>query len=268
MTLHHQNEMAAIILAAGKGSRMKSDLPKVLHLLHDKTILEHVVAAVQGAGISQICLVLSKDLAPFQSVLKKHPDLNVCIQNGQKGTGDAVAATTHYFSHSSAPYFSDGTLERGQPSDATYVLICLGDVPALSSGALQKFIATCKKHEADLGVLGFEPPDPTGYGRLVKEGAHQLHQIVEEKDADSATKSIRACNTGIIFAKVEVLFTLLDKIKPQNQQGEFYLTDCVKLACQLNYRTCVEIGQPWQSFAGVNTPDQLAMLSDWMRNQS
>ena len=243
---------------------MNSTLPKVLHEIHGKPILEHVISQVKNAGLSDLCLVLSPEYGDFDFFLKKHPEMSVCVQNKQRGTGDAVAACFDFLKPKTKPSFTDGKLIQGPTTDASKVLICLGDTPALSAEILRSFHESCAKKEVDIAVLGFEPPDPRGYGRLVCDKNNQLIGIVEEKDADEETKRIKKCNSGVVYAKVDVLFELLNKIEANNSQQEYYLTDCVKLACQLDYRTHMEVAHPWQSFSGINTPEQLQKLADWM----
>ena len=119
---------------------------------------------------------------------------------------------------------------------------------------------------APLGVIGMEHPEPTGYGRLVLDELGNLERIVEEKDASDEIKKINLCNTGIVLAKTDVLFDLLDKLTLQNAQAEYYLTDCFELAKENSQKTFVFKSPDYNTFQGINTQQQLQDVEQWLNN--
>lgn len=256
--------VAGLILAAGKGTRMKSDLPKVLHPVNQKSMLEWVMKAFSEAGIEKLCVILGQNLNSFDSFLRKNPSLTVCIQEAQQGTADAVASAAPAFARSQKAPYNHSRLFSGEVLESAYVLIGYGDMPALDARLLASFVDNCLEKNADLGLIGMRHPEPKGYGRLVLDGSQSLLKIVEEKDADEATKRINICNSGIVFAKTKVLFELLAEVTPNNAQGEYYLTDCFAMAHQKGLRCHVHITDDYQSFNGVNDPTQLAAIEQWM----
>ena len=250
--------VASLILAAGRGSRMKSSLPKVLHTLAGRTMLEWVAGAIKAAGVEQSTLVLSSDLSEFDAFLARFPEFRVVIQNNRQGTGDAVAAAASSFEGISIPYFASGQLYRGSAINADRILIAAGDIPYLDATTVRSFLEATSK--SDLGVLGLRPPDPFGYGRLVQNTAGHLEAIVEERDADSSTKAIGLCNSGLIVGRTELLFDLLGQTSADNKQNEYYLTDCFAVARDKGFSIDIFEAPDWQRFRGVNDRRQLAEL--------
>lgn len=260
--------VAGIVLAAGKGTRMKSDLPKVLHPVCGIPMVERVLTALEQAQIREHCAVLSKDLTAFAGFLASRPDLAVAIQEQQQGTADAVGAAAQAFEGLTVPSYARAKLLRGGPLQSAYVLICYGDMPALSAEVLREFVASCFQSKAELGLIGMRHPRPTGYGRLVLDKEGRLEKIVEEKDATPLERTIDLCNTGIVFARARTLFTLLDEIRPNNAQKEYYLTDCFAIAHRKGLKTNVFITDDYRPFDGVNDPEQLKHLEDWIKSRS
>ncbi len=261
-TVENSRSVAGIVLAAGKGTRMKSAVPKVLHPIAGKPMLGWVLDAMRGSGIGASCLVLSEDLVGFDEFLAKDPDLAVALQINRQGTGDAVAAASYCFAETTPAPYAAGKAHRqrrGKPIDATHVLISAGDTPALDAGSLAGFIDACVDAGAQLGVLGMRVPDPRGYGRMILDGS-KLRAIVEDRDADPSTRRIDVCNTGIIFGEKNLIFELIRELKPNNSQKEYYLTDCVKHAWQRGLPTHAHVSDKWQEFAGINDRAQLAAV--------
>lgn len=261
--------VSAIILAAGLGTRMKSDLPKVLHEVCGKAIVSHVIDAVKKAGVGQVGLVLSGDLSRFSSLLEHYQDTSVCIQNNRLGTGDAVASTAAFYENVRIPHYADFSLYRGKKVVSSHVLICAGDTPALDPAILRDFIESHISLGVSVSVLGMEVDDPTGYGRLVYDDQGSLEGIVEQKDASDLQKKIKVCNSGVMIAKTTDLFEYLDELKPNNAQKEYYLTDIIALArARSNTGVSGFITPNWQSFMGVNTPEQKAVVADYMASRT
>ncbi|MFW7382035.1 MAG: NTP transferase domain-containing protein [Oligoflexus sp.] len=256
---------AAIVLAAGKGTRMKSDIPKVLHRVCGKPMLSRILRILDQAGINRSCLVLSEETSAFSDLLKKQ--LTAVIQHKRLGTGDAVAAAACGFIGESVPSYSAGSLWSGEPLNHDFVLICAGDTPALDPQVLQDFVIQCQSAQATLGVIGMIHPQPTGYGRLILDKQQRLQKIVEEKDADTATKQITLCNSGVIFAKRSYLFQCLQNLSNDNAQQEYYLTDCFQMAAEQGQAAFVYQTSNYQSFNGVNQRSQLAAIEQWLMQQ-
>ncbi len=198
-----------IILAAGKGTRMNSILPKVLHTIGGKPMLQHVVDSCLQLGASKMAIVYGHGGELVQDAIIKN-NIHWVLQVDQKGTGHAVAQA-----------------EAVIKDDMT-VLIAYGDVPLIKAETL-KLLAE-KLEDSVLSVLTTYMDNPFGYGRIVRDESGKILSIVEEKDATDEQRKIQEINTGFIAAKGSDLKRWLKKIKPNNKQGEYYLTDCIALA--------------------------------------
>lgn len=257
--------IAAIVLAAGKGTRMKSQLPKVLHTLCGVPMIGHVLQALRDAGIPKTCVVVGGDVELMQTYLKAYSHkalmpLTLALQKDRLGTGEAVASAGFAFRDTAVPSYASGALLSSDKIESKYVLICAGDTPAIDAGVIRQFVDHCLAEKAELAVLGMDHPQPKGYGRLVRDRDGQLLKIVEEKDASPAEREIRLCNSGIIFADRHLLFSLLDKVRPNNVQKEYYITDCFALAREQGKSVKVWATQDFASFDGINDRLQLAEL--------
>ncbi|MEX2165497.1 MAG: bifunctional UDP-N-acetylglucosamine diphosphorylase/glucosamine-1-phosphate N-acetyltransferase GlmU [Methyloceanibacter sp.] len=240
----------AIILAAGKGTRMKSALPKVMHRLAGATLLAHVLGATKAAGIERICVVVAPGMDEVgASASAVHPKLEVFVQDRQLGTADAVKAA-----HQALENFPG------------HVLVLYGDTPLLRSETLEA--ARGALHAgADLVVLGFETDEPTGYGRLLLDERGGLAAIREEKDASEDERALTLCNSGIMgFRAASTLLDLLGRIGKDNAKGEFYLTDAVALARgdRLEARM---IKANAEEVLGVNSRAELAAAEEAMQRR-
>lgn len=259
-------KITAIILGAGKGTRMNSTLPKVLHKISDKTLLDHVISRLDQASIINKVVVINSDVDAFREVLEKHHNLNFCVQGVQNGTAGAVAAAGKGLLGTMAVDYAPSELIHGQPIASEYVLVCFGDTPALDPNDIKELVSLSLQHDSKISVLGMKIDDPTGYGRLVMEGPY-LERIVEEKDASEEIKKIQYCNSGIIFAKTKFLFKLLSKVTSQNKQNEYYLTDCIHLARELGEKALVHFVEDSRSLMGINDQVQLKIVSDYIVSQ-
>jgi len=269
-----QGTMIGVILAAGKGTRMKSNLPKVLHPVAGRPMVAHVIDALSLAGIDRACLVLGPHTDPFEELLRSHSGMPVCIQGKQMGTGDAVAAAAAAIKGAKMTDYTSGSLFRGEPQAAEYVLICAGDTPALDPLVLKDLVHQGLTQAVDLSVLAMDVPQPFGYGRIICDDRGQFLRIVEERDASEAQRRITVCNSGVILARVAVLFELLADLEPGNSQGEYYLTDTLGLAVARkgggtgakagigddSTRVKVYVTADWQGFSGINDRSQLASV--------
>lgn len=254
---------AAVILAAGKGTRMYSALPKVLHPVAGKPMVRWVLDAMKSAGVDNVCLVLSEERQGFEEFLTAEKNLTVAVQKNRLGTGDAVAAAAYSFAGVKPAPYAAGQALSGPAIDCEYVLIGTADTPAITYNEIRTFLEAVRASGQGLGVLGMRVPDPKGYGRLVSKG-QELLAIVEEKDADAETKKIDVCNTGFIAAEKTLLFDLLHQLKPDNAQREYYLTDCVKYARERGLKPFVHVAGDHRDFAGINDRAQLAEVEHWL----
>ncbi len=230
--------MNVVILAAGMGKRMQSALPKVLHPLAGKSLLGHVVATARTLSPSRLCIIYGHggDAVPAAFASQ---DIAFALQQPQLGTGHAVMQAL-------------SCLDDAQPT-----LVLYGDVPLTSSDSLKKLIACAA--DGALGILTVDMPDPTGYGRIVRNGG-KIVRIVEQKDASADERNITEINTGILIAPTVALKRWLASLSNDNAQGEYYLTDIV--ACAVADGIPVHSAQPaaaWETL-GVNSKVQLAEL--------
>ena len=230
--------MSVVILAAGKGTRMYSDLPKVLHLLAGKPMVQHVIDAANSVGADKVHLVYGHGGELLKSTLTD-PALNWVLQAEQLGTGHAM--------QQAAPSFADDE----------DILMLYGDVPLISAETLQRLRQA--KPEGGIALLTVILDNPTGYGRILREQGAVVG-IVEQKDATPEQLTIREINTGILLANGGDLKRWLSKLTNNNAQGEYYITDIIALAHQEGRTT--ETVQPERSSEtdGVNNRLQLATL--------
>ena len=234
--------MEAIVLAAGKGTRMCSELPKVLHPVFEKPVLGYVLETLAGTGMKNPFVVVGYKAEKVRAFSKAYGATSV-LQREQKGTGHAVMA-------------AGPALKNTQGS----VLIWPGDMPLVKPETLAKFLAEHKRSRAHVSVLSCVQEDPSGYGRIVREDGHFV-AIREEPDATSEERAIREVNTGIYLFDKKVLFEALEKVGRDNQKGEYYLTDTVEILRREGY--CVEaflFASPEEG-QGINSRKDLATVT-------
>jgi bifunctional UDP-N-acetylglucosamine pyrophosphorylase/glucosamine-1-phosphate N-acetyltransferase len=204
---------AAVILAAGQGTRMKSPLPKVLHKVGGRTMLDRAIDAAEALGCARIVVVVGAGAAAVTGhVVARLGQEAVAIQDPPLGTGHAVLAAR------AALAGFDGD-----------VLVTNADCPLLSAGDLEPLFEL-RAQGADLAILGFEPADAGLYGRMIIDAAGRLQRIVEARDASEAEKAARGCYAGMLAAPSDALFGWLDKVGNANAKGEYYLTEVVAVA--------------------------------------
>lgn len=230
---------ALIVLAAGQGTRMNSDLPKVLHPLGGAPLFLHAVNAGQGLEPARIVLVTGHGAeAVANSAAKLGLEVEIALQAEQLGTAHAVTQAQEAL--------------KDFTGDA---LVLYGDTPFISPETLDN-MATARSDGHDVVILGFTAPDPGRYGRLVMDG-DSLQKIVEYKDATEAERAINLCNSGVVMADAQVLFDLVNAVGNDNTSGEYYLTDIVEIANQRGLSatavTCDEA-----ETLGINSREELA----------
>lgn len=227
-----------VILAAGEGKRMKSDLPKVLQKIAGQPMLGRVIDAARALLPAGIHIVYGHGGDQVRAALAAQPDLHWAEQAQQLGTGHAV--------------------QQAMPNvpDAARVLVLYGDVPLITAATLQRLLDAPRT----LAVLAAEPSDPTGYGRIVRDSEGHVAAIVEHKDADSEQRRIGLINTGVIAADAASLKRWLSGLKNSNAQGEYYLTDVFAAAAHEFASAAIVTVDDAVETEGANDPWQLAQL--------
>jgi UDP-N-acetylglucosamine diphosphorylase/glucosamine-1-phosphate N-acetyltransferase len=244
-TPSHSTDMTAIVLAAGKGTRMQSDLPKVLHRLHDTPLVLYPMRAATEAGATRIILVVGHggELVRAAVCAAELGDAKIRFaeQHEQLGTGHAVLCAL------------------GELDDATGpVWILSGDVPMVRAQTLDRLRDAWRQSGGGLALAIFRPDDAHGYGRILRDTAGDVVGIVEQRDASPAELDIEECNAGIYCIDLELLRDELPRLGRSNQHGEIYLTDLVALASRRGGVADVTV-DPIEA-AGVNTVQQLEQL--------
>ena len=243
---------------------MATTIPKVLHKIGGKTVLSRTTEALYKAGVDKVCVVVSRDHKEFQPFVAANPHIYFCIQNLRNGTAGAVASCDCVFEGISPPSYASGKLLKGsQISPPVKLLITPGDLPFVNSDDLHEFINEGMLNtRAPLGMVAMTPPNPQGYGRVSLDQKGFVKDIVEETDASTQEKKINLCNSGVIFADCEKLFSLLQKIDNKNSQKEYYLTDVMRLAAKQNTPGFVKTASNWKDFIGINTQAQLEQAKE------
>lgn len=237
-----KNRLAAVILAAGKGIRMQSDLPKVFHKLGGRPMLQYVIETVQKLGIKDIYVVVGHKKELITEYFKDWP-VTFIEQGEQLGTGHAVMVTEPYLRG------FDGT-----------VLVLAGDVPLLSAGTLKKLIEFHLSHNASATDLTAHLSDAGNYGRIIRDPEGHIVKIVEKKDAASDELKINEINTGTFCFSAKDLFWALSHVAPENAQKEYYLTDTIGILKNKGQAVFAFLAPDYQETLGINTREELAAL--------
>jgi len=242
-------EFAAIILAAGQGTRMQSTLPKVLHPVAGRSMLGHVLALSDAIAASRRVVVVGPDMPIVSEAARKHaPDARIALQEKQLGTADAVKAAAGEMA--------------GFKGD---VLILYADTPLVRPETLHAMLAA-RADGASVVVLGFRPDDPSPYGRLVMNAQTRLEAIIEAKDCTPEQAAIGFCNSGVMAVDGTVLFSLLEEVGNTNAKGEFYLTDIIAIARKRGL-TCAAIEADADEVLGVNSRVELSQAETILQNR-
>ena len=240
-----KQKVAAVILGAGKGTRMHSDKPKVLMPVCGKTMVRRIIDTLESIPVDEIVTVISPD---GKDVAKEVAPYATCVQELQLGTGHAVNCAKDFLKD------FDGT-----------VLVVFGDTPLITRRTFEKAIEKVENGYAVV-VLGFRPKDPARYGRLIMKG-DELDRIVEYKDATDEERAIDFCNSGFMSFSGKHLFSILAKIGNKNASGEFYLTDAVAVAKQMGLKCTASAGDA-EEVASANTLEELAQLEEFCRKNN
>jgi bifunctional UDP-N-acetylglucosamine pyrophosphorylase/glucosamine-1-phosphate N-acetyltransferase len=234
------SEIAAIVLAAGKGTRMKSDLHKVLHPVAGRAMIDHLLASLDSLSPAKTVVVVGAGREQIEAAVEGRAQ--TCLQEPQLGTGHAAQQA------------------QGALGDFSGdVLILYGDVPFVRASTMQKMLDRLHGDDEPAAVvLGFEPADPLQYGRVIADAGGSISKMVEFNDASEEERACTLCNSGLMAARTVDLWALLDRISNANAQGEYYLPDIVNIAIN-DGRTCAVVTTDWpDEVAGINSRSELA----------
>ena len=246
------NQLKCLILAAGKGTRMKSDLPKVLHEIDGKAMVEYVMEAAKCAGADSICLVVGHGADLVKERIGENAEYR--LQAEQLGTGHAVRCAADYV---------------GEDGD---ILILCGDTPIITAETLKNLVAYHREKGYDVTVLSTELADATGYGRIVRDPEGAFLRIVEQKDATPEEAKIREINAGMYVFRCKALSDALQKLTNHNAQGEYYLTDTIEILRDAAFGKAREavgafLTDRIDETRGVNTTEQLEEAATIIRGR-
>jgi len=241
--------LATVIMAAGKGTRMKSDLPKVLHTIGEIPLVTHVVRLAQEIGSQKIIVIVGYKHELVEQALVSE-SVEFALQVEQLGTGHAVAQA-----------------QKALTGFKGNVLVLSGDVPLLTANTLNQLIKTHLDTRAVATILTADMDDPTGYGRVIRNERGDLQYIVEHKDANPNEQQIKEINSGIYVFESETLFKFLPKLQNKNVQGEYYLPDVLPMILSVKGKVSLEKTINNVEILGVNTAEQLEELNKNVSNK-
>ncbi len=237
--LNRHPGVTALVLAAGQGTRMNSDLAKVLHTMAGRPLLGHVLDCLDRLGVGRTMVVIGHQRDRVQATFAGR-DVEWVIQAEQRGTGHAVLMA--------APLLED--------FEGTLLVVC-GDTPLLRAGTLHALLEHHARSGASATVLSMRLPDPTGYGRIVRGADESLVRIVEHRDAGEKERAIAEVNSGIYAFHYPALARALAGLTAHNDQGEYYLTDTMESIRAAGQRVAVVCAPDYRELMGINTPAQL-----------
>lgn len=246
MTSFDASAPTAILLAAGEGKRMGSDLPKVLVEVAGRPMLAWVIDACRSAGVTRIIVVVGYQAEKVRAAFADQPDLLFVEQTERLGTGHATAMAR--------PLFEDSDL--GLTGRDTFVLA--GDGPLIRAHTLSTLLATHRSQEAAATLATAVIEDPSGYGRVLRNDQGHFDRIVEERDASPLQRAVREVNPSYYCFRSDQLFAALERVSNKNAQGEYYLTDVPALLQADGARVAVVDAVPADDVLSINTPQQLA----------
>ncbi len=240
----HFKELGIIVLAAGKGTRMNSDIPKVLHLINGRSMVSYVLeCAASIADENNIVVVVGHQAEKVKAEVKKKFNVLFALQKNLSGTGDAVKSGLPFLTH---------TIEN--------IIILCGDVPLIKPETLIKLVDYHERERNDLTMLAVKLADPSGYGRIILDSDDNLLCIREESDANPGEKRINIVNSGIYCVRQKFLSQSLELISRDNAQQEYYLTDIVFIAKEKGAKAGYIVADDPAEFKGVNTLQELNNL--------
>lgn len=233
------NNLKAVILAAGKGTRMESTLPKVLHKISGKPMVQYAIDAAKGAGVEQVCLIVGYGADLLRQEITEE-GIEFVVQEEQLGTGHAVKCAKEFIGR-----------------DGETLILC-GDTPVITSDTLKNLVEQHRRDGNGVTVLSTILDDPSGYGRIVRDPYGNFVKSVEHKDATQQEKKNTEVNSGIYIFRSELLYETLDKINNDNAQGEYYLPDTLSIIkANTDAKVDAMITEDANEIQGVNTKEQL-----------
>lgn len=242
----------SIILAAGKGTRMKSDMPKVLHTIFDKTLVGYVIDAVNNTGLAdENFVIVGHQAERVEEFINKNYDNAKCVlQSPQLGTGHAVSMAL--------PYLKD--------FDGEVVILC-GDTPLITSETIKEFVEYHREKKSDLTVMSAIFDNPTNYGRIIRNQDGSLNSIVEEKDANPEQKMVKEINAGIYCINWQKIKPAFNELTSNNAQGEYYLTDIIKWGNEKHLSVNAYTLKNNEEIFGINSKAHLAEATRMLNNR-
>lgn len=243
------SKLKAVILAAGKGTRMKSDLPKVVHKIEDKCLVDYAIDAAVGAGAEDICLVVGYQHEVVKESIS-HKNVQYALQEEQLGTGHAVKCAKDFLG------------EEGE------TLILFGDTPLITAETLKRLTEHHRRNKNAVTVLSAIVDDPTGYGRIIRDADGWFVKSVEHKDASDAELLSREINSGMYIFETKELKEALEQLTPNNAQGEYYLPDTLTIIKEKGLRADAFALDDPEDITGVNDQEQLAHAARVIRRRN
>lgn len=232
-------QLKAVILAAGKGTRMQSELPKVVHTIEGKCLVDYVIEAAQKAGADDICLVLGYKYEVVHEKIEHKREVKYVLQEQQLGTGHAVLCAKDFLG------------DEGQ------TMILFGDTPLITADTLSRLQKYHIQNKNTVTVLSTMIDDPTGYGRIIRDADGNFVKSVEHKDADEQELRSHEINSGMYIFDTKELEEALTKLQPNNAQGEYYLPDTLTLIKEKGLRVDAYTLDDPEDIMGVNDQEQL-----------
>jgi bifunctional UDP-N-acetylglucosamine pyrophosphorylase/glucosamine-1-phosphate N-acetyltransferase len=231
----------AVILAAGQGKRMKSDKPKVLHEVCGQSMIRHVVTAAFGAGVSDVVVIVGQGAEEVQANLNGVANVHFALQESQRGTGDAVKSAKNVLKGYVGP-----------------VMVLVGDEPCLRSGPLEELLVRQRSENLDCLMGTSIVPDPSGYGRILRDTTGKFLRIIEQKDCSPEQAAIREVNPSCYVFMAPLLWEALEEVRPNNAQGEYYLTDVPEIISRRGLKVQAIATLEPDDIIGINTRQHLA----------
>ena len=254
-------DLITLVLAAGKGTRMHSDLAKVLHRINGRPMIHYVLDTARALRPRRIIVIVGHQAGAVRRELAELPGptgptgptglaVEFAVQEEQLGTGHAVRQA--------------GPLLAGESG---VVLVLAGDTPLIRPSTLASLIEAHRRDGAAASVLTSRVADPTGLGRILRDDAGRIDRIVEEKDATEEQRALKEINTSTYCFDPVLLLRALDRLTPENRQAEYYLTDTIGILRREGHRIAdAPAGMPEESM-GINTPEQLSAAESWLQER-
>jgi UDP-N-acetylglucosamine diphosphorylase/glucosamine-1-phosphate N-acetyltransferase len=244
-----KNKTAVIILAAGLGKRMESDRAKVLHEVAGKAMILHVLETAKSIAENNLVVVVGYQAEIVRQKVSEVFDVEFAYQAEQLGTAHAVSCAIPHL-----------------PENMENILILCGDVPLISHNTLKNLFEYHIETKRDITILAVDVDDPTGYGRIIMDESGNVSGITEEADATDAEKSLKTINSGIYCVRKEYLLETINKIKSDNVQEEYYLTDMISIAYNEKKSVGAVVGLCQKEVIGVNTLQDLKMAENFIQD--